>query len=153
MMAASREQMIAQAEDYLKQVLPDTNEQLVPALSKLYVGWWSHFLQKQGEILAKQLNDIDVEVSIAHFTGDSSFSTEYTIKTDACMAVGPTFDLALIEFTEKLLKEIANERTLLKETHALLTEPVLTLADSSPGWHDRRSALLDRLARIIGEDK
>ncbi len=41
---------------------------------------------------------------IAHFTGDSSYPTEYTLSKGLVQAVGPTLDLAMVDFIEKLLQ-------------------------------------------------
>ena len=56
--------------------------------------------------LREKLEGLGVQFRIAHFTGDSSYPTEYTLSIGDISAVGPTFDLALVEFIERLLKQL-----------------------------------------------
>lgn len=56
------------------------------------------------------LERLGVQVRIAHFTGDSSYPTEYTLRYSFVSAVGPTFDLALVGFVEQLLKHVPVEK-------------------------------------------
>ena len=54
-------------------------------------------------VLRSRLEDMGVEVKIAHFTGDSSYPTEYTlcagaVRTDA----QPTLDLAMVDLIGRL---------------------------------------------------
>jgi hypothetical protein len=57
----------------------------------------------QADMMRDRLERMGVIVTIAHYTGDSSYPTEYTVTYGNIQAVGPTFDLALFEFVEKLL--------------------------------------------------
>lgn len=54
--------------------------------------------------MAGQLKQLGVDVRIAHYTGDSSFPTEYTISIAGAHGMGPTFDMALMDFIGKMLK-------------------------------------------------
>jgi len=59
--------------------------------------------------MIEQLGSLGVRLRIAHFTGDSSYPTEYTLRYRSIQAVGPTVDLALTAFIEALLKSIPIE--------------------------------------------
>ena len=48
-----------------------------------------------------------IDVNVAHFTGDSSYPTEYTIRYSYIVAIGPTFELALRDFIEYLTRSIS----------------------------------------------
>jgi hypothetical protein len=54
--------------------------------------------------MTEKLKKLGVDVHVAHYTGDSSYPTEYTISYQGISAVGPTFDLALLEWIEKLIE-------------------------------------------------
>ena len=62
--------------------------------------------QHMADQMTEKLNSLGVDVHVAHYTGDSSFPTEYTIAYQSISAVGPTFDLALIGFLTCLLKQL-----------------------------------------------
>jgi hypothetical protein len=64
--------------------------------------------------LRESLEKIGVQFRIAHFTGDSSYPTEYTLTYGPVQAVGPTFDLTVAEFIEKLLKHVPVEQQALE---------------------------------------
>ena len=59
--------------------------------------------QEQEQDVRERLKRMGIEVSVAHYTGDSSYPTEYTLSYGDIRAVGPTLDLALLEFVERLL--------------------------------------------------
>ena len=54
----------------------------------------------------EKLTESGVEVTVAHYTGDSSYPTEYTIKYGDVQTTGPTFDHALVAFLLRLLPTI-----------------------------------------------
>jgi len=54
-------------------------------------------------VLQEKLEALGVQVRIAHFTGDSSYPTEFTLTHGDVQAGGPTLDLAMVDFIEKLL--------------------------------------------------
>jgi hypothetical protein len=56
--------------------------------------------------IREKLNESGVAVTVAHYTGDSSYPTEYTVRYGDVQVVGPTFDLALIAFMLRLLPTI-----------------------------------------------
>jgi len=60
--------------------------------------------QQQADMMTKHLYNLGVEVTSMNFTGDSSYPTEYYVGKQGLQGVGPTFDLALLDFIEKLLK-------------------------------------------------
>ncbi len=60
--------------------------------------------------MMEQLGALGIQLRIAHFTGDSSYPTEYTLRYSFVSAVGPTFDLALAAFIEALLKHVPVEK-------------------------------------------
>ena len=66
-------------------------------------------------MMMEQLGRLGIQLRIAHFTGDSSYPTEYTLRYSFVQATGPTFDLALTEFIEKLLKYVPVEKAQLPE--------------------------------------
>jgi hypothetical protein len=49
---------------------------------------------------------LGVAVRVKHFQGDSSYPTEYTIAYGHIVVVGPTFELALQDFIERLIAEL-----------------------------------------------
>jgi hypothetical protein len=59
----------------------------------------------QADMMRERLERVGVSCTVAHYTGDSSFPTEYTVTYGSIQAGGSTFDLALFEFVEKLLAE------------------------------------------------
>jgi hypothetical protein len=61
----------------------------------------------EADKMTEKLKALGVDVRIAHYTGDSSYPTEYTIAYQGISAVGPTFDLALMEWIEKLVAKAA----------------------------------------------
>jgi len=55
-------------------------------------------------VLQEKLAALGVKVRIAHFTGDSSYPTEYTLVHGEDSAGGePTLDLAMVAFIKELL--------------------------------------------------
>jgi hypothetical protein len=60
--------------------------------------------QHQAKMMQEHLEKMDVSVRMAHYTGDSSYPTEYTITHKLAQGSGPTFDLALLDWIEELLK-------------------------------------------------
>lgn len=60
--------------------------------------------QRAAESMTEQLKKLGVDVRIAHYTGDSSFPTEYTISYQNIRATGPTFDMALIDWLKELIE-------------------------------------------------
>lgn len=53
--------------------------------------------------MIESLKKLGITVSVEHYTGDSSFSTEYVFKYGSIRVVEPTLDMALIAFISKLL--------------------------------------------------
>jgi hypothetical protein len=64
----------------------------------------------QDEFLKEKLESLGVQVSIQHFEGDNSFPIEYTLRYSFVRGVGPTLDMAVAEFVEKLLKCVPVEK-------------------------------------------
>lgn len=67
--------------------------------------------RRQADYFRRHLEQMGVTCSVASYTGDSSYPTEYTLTYSQAgkrriEAIGPTFDMALMEFVEKLLKEV-----------------------------------------------
>ncbi len=55
------------------------------------------------KVLQEKLEDMGVEVKIAHFTGDSSYPTEYTLTCGTVRTNGqPTLDLAMVDLIGRL---------------------------------------------------
>ena len=77
---------------------------------------------KQAALTQYRLEAIGVSVRVAHYDGDSSSPTEYTLTHGNVTAVGPTLNLALLEFVERLLKtdgrleQLTESIALLRET-------------------------------------
>lgn len=66
--------------------------------------------QHRDTLMREHLERIGVQFRVAHFTGDSSYPTEYTLRYSFVSAVGPTFDLAVSAFIEKLLMHVPVEK-------------------------------------------
>jgi hypothetical protein len=66
--------------------------------------------QHQQEMMKEQLSQLGVQLRVAHFQGDNSYPTEYTLRYSFVSAVGPTFGLALTAFVEALLKYVPVEK-------------------------------------------
>lgn len=62
------------------------------------------------ELMRAHLERLGVQVRIQHFTGDSSFPTEYRLRYSFVEAVGPTMDMAVVAFVEQLLKHVPVEK-------------------------------------------
>jgi hypothetical protein len=61
---------------------------------------------RQADMMRDHLERMGVVVTIAHYSGDSSYPTaEYTLTHGNIIATGSTPDLALLEFVGKLLAE------------------------------------------------
>ncbi len=87
--------------------------------------------QQQADMMTKHLYNLGVEVTSMNFTGDSSYPTEYYVGKQGLQGVGPTFDLALLDFIEKLLKctstdEVTSYRAM-ESALQLLTGNILAL--------------------------
>ena len=55
------------------------------------------------KVLREKLEDMGVEVKIAHFTGDSSYPTEYTLTCGTVRSnAQPTLDLAMVDLIGRL---------------------------------------------------
>jgi hypothetical protein len=79
-------------------------------------------------LMQDRLEHIGVQVSKQHFTGDNSFPTEYVVRYSFVRGMGPTLDMAIADFVEKLLKHVPVEKALEKPETSYLGEPV------EPGW-------------------
>lgn len=66
--------------------------------------------KEQATLMREQLESIGVQISVQTFTGDSSFPTEYRLRYWRVEAVGPTMDMAVVAFMEKLLKYVPVEK-------------------------------------------
>jgi hypothetical protein len=66
--------------------------------------------RKQDELMQEHLEKMGVQVRIAQDTGANLYPTEYTLCYSFVEATGPTLDLALLAFTEKLLKHVSVEK-------------------------------------------
>ena len=64
------------------------------------------------QALQARLEGLGVQFRRATFTGDSSYPVEYTLRYSFVEAAGPTFDLALVEFIERLLRHVPVEKAL-----------------------------------------
>jgi hypothetical protein len=60
--------------------------------------------QRMADQMTEKLKKLSVDVRVAHYTGDSSYPTEYTISYQDITETGPTFDLALIAWIAKLIE-------------------------------------------------
>lgn len=84
--------------------------------------------RKQADMMRERLERMGVTCRVAHFTGDSSYPTEYTLTYGKLNAVGPTFDMAVAEFIEKLLtSEKAEAYRAMETALQLLTANILNL--------------------------
>lgn len=57
-------------------------------------------------VFTEYLAGMGIDVSVAHYTGDSSYPTEYMIRYNYIAATGPTFELALRDFIEYLIRSL-----------------------------------------------
>jgi hypothetical protein len=76
--------------------------------------------QHRDTLMKEQLENLGIQLRIAHFQGDSSYPTEYTLRYSFVSAVGPTFDLAIAAFIEQLLKHVPVERALTEEEQKIV---------------------------------
>src|SRR5579859_4681498 len=53
----------------------------------------------------EHFSKLGIQCVVHRFTGDNSYPEEYVLTWHDVEAVGPTYDLALVNFTEKLLKQ------------------------------------------------
>jgi hypothetical protein len=83
---------------------PTTRERIARILKTVYAEWGNTNDQEHAEDIAEHLARYSVSASKAHYTGDSSYPTEHTIKHERGTGTGPTFDLALVAFIERLLQ-------------------------------------------------
>ena len=82
----------------------------------------------QATMMRERLERMGVIYRVATFTGDSSYPTEYTLSYGTIQGVGPTFDLALAEFVEKLLtSEKAQAFQAMETALQVLTGNILNL--------------------------
>src|SRR5438132_1499545 len=80
------------------------------------------------ELMHGRLAKMGVQVSVATFTGDSSYPTEYALCYGLIRASGPTMDLAVMEFLEKLLRsEKAGAYQSMEAALQVLTGTILNL--------------------------
>lgn len=61
------------------------------------------------DLMQDRLEHMGVQVAITHFTGDSSFPAEYSLRYSFVHGMGPTLDMAVADFIEKLLKHVPVE--------------------------------------------
>jgi hypothetical protein len=54
------------------------------------------------DLIREKLEKLGATFSKAHYTGDNSYPTEYTIRYKNITIVQPTLDLALVVFIEQL---------------------------------------------------
>lgn len=83
----------------------DTIKQIAGAINYLHADWFNASTHQHAQDITQELERLEVGVRISHFTGDSSYATEYTISHEKITGTGPTFDLALIEFIAHLLQQ------------------------------------------------
>jgi hypothetical protein len=81
-----------------------TQQRLSSTLNHLHADWANETIWQQMEDIAGRLEKRGVMLDIAHYTGDSSYPTEYTITYGTIRASGPTYDLALTDFIGHLLE-------------------------------------------------
>lgn len=62
------------------------------------------------DLTRSYLERAGVQVRILHATGDSSFDTTYELRYSFVTGYGPTWDMALTDFIEKLLKYVPVEK-------------------------------------------
>lgn len=55
------------------------------------------------DLIRMDLENLGAAVTKKHFTGDSSFPTEYTIKYKNILVCQPTIEMAQSEFVKKLM--------------------------------------------------
>lgn len=66
--------------------------------------------RKQAALMQAHLERMGTQVTITHHTGDNFYPTAFTVRYSFVEATGPTLDLALLAFTEKLLKYVPVEK-------------------------------------------
>ncbi len=59
--------------------------------------------RKQAELMQEYLEQLGIEVSMAHAPGDAPSPPEYVLSYDHIRVVGPTMERAVVDFIEKLL--------------------------------------------------
>ncbi len=80
------------------------------ALVKRIASSLNHFAVNESNIrgserekeLTAQLQELGVQVDMKHFTGDSSYPTEYRLEYERACGYGPTFDMALMDWIQEV---------------------------------------------------
>lgn len=142
----------------LDSLMTRTAHDLSQAISDLYVDWGRTLTQERVEQLSEQLTQAGIEVSLQS-TGPIShgdfYPVEHTISIDTIRGVGPTFDMALMDFAQKLLEQWREARALQRDLRAYINHDYRKFPsiDTPIGEQLIREKLLERVAKIIGEDK
>jgi hypothetical protein len=66
--------------------------------------------RERAAMTREQLERLGVICSVATYTGDSSYPTEYTLTYQDVRGVGPTMDMAVADFIESLLIALKKAR-------------------------------------------
>lgn len=64
---------------------------------------------EQAELMKARLDRMGVAIRMLHATGDSSWPTTYELIYGTIRAAGPTMDMAVADFIEKLLKRFGDQ--------------------------------------------
>ena len=58
--------------------------------------------------ISEKLDKLGVKFSVQHYSGDSSYPTEYILDYRGVKGMGPTFEMALVDWLTELLKICTN---------------------------------------------
>ncbi len=99
--------------------------------------------------LIDELKQVGIETRVQHFTGDSSFPTEYTLSlAEARSTAQPTLDMALVNFIQQYVKQTRNLLECLRD----YINHDFAIMDSPAGEQHARMVLLERVKKIVGEE-
>ena len=83
-----------------------TQSRLEGFFNSLHAEWFNAAMDEAAQDTREELTKSGIRFTITHKSGDNSYPTEYGITYGNVSVIGPTFDLALIEFIQKLVKPV-----------------------------------------------
>lgn len=100
---------------------------------------------RMAQRITEELLKLGVDVRVAHYTGDSSYPTEFTLSYQGITGSGPTFDMALMSWIGRLL-EVSREPASAYQTM------IFSLTSLAHGLSALRTDVLDMKAAVVKED-
>lgn len=104
---ARKQKALDRGVEYIEHSLGSISESdriaIIATIETLYAEWGNLYIEQASLRITEQLEKAGIEVRRQTFTGDSSYPTEYTIRKGQIFGLGPTFEMALIDFVTKLV--------------------------------------------------